>query len=214
MNSKEKVDVKAMEKELKQDPDYRKANILYRTGMIILCVMMIVEAVFALMKIQIVIGETFCNYYFYPLLLIPLVMVNIGLYQIRNVSKKHNNYRLKSNTMWLYLFAALGVLIVISGIMAIIKSPYNHAKTEEVTLHSGEQVLMVSMNKRDDIIPIFHVQDQYTIEVYQNFGPFKKRIIASEPSPMKISYTIEKGENNKSILVVSEGTKGQIYYID
>ncbi len=195
------------------DPLYRKGNAIYRVGMIILCVLLIINALLRLLKIEIVIGGAFCNTYLYTLIIIPCIMLVIGLNKTRKAGKQYNNYNVQGNTIWMCVMIAFVVLIALFCTADIITSPYNNAEVEDVIGRQGQNMKTVKINSADGMISFGEKEDVYVVEVYKDYGLFMKKIISSDPvSTDRFTSRVQTGiEENDYILTVNISGQSQIY---
>lgn len=196
------------------DPLYRSGNLIYRIGMIILCVLLLINAVLRLAMIEVVVGDIFCNTYLYVLEIIPCIMLVIGLAKTRKASKQHNNYNLKNTTVWLTVMVIFTVLIGMLCVADIITSPYNNAEVEEVKGGRVDQNMKtVKINSADGLISFGAKENAYVIEVYKDDGLFMKRLLVTEPvNTDNFAKSVEKGKGEDDYtLTIRIGGQSQVY---
>ena len=194
------------------DAEYKKGCMIYRIGFIALFVLTVLILSANFLHIQITAGNIPINNFLYLVCILPVIPIFFGLEKSRKVCKKYGNYGLKSHTICLILFFVLTVLIAVFGIYGIVRNPYANAETSEITVRD-EEFTAVQINLADGTLNLGsgEVPDSYVVEVYKNYGIFRKRLAVSEPSNTRYQYTVKEGADDDSfILVVKQGSRGAI----
>lgn len=199
----------ANEESCQNDSRYQKGSRLYRIGMMMLGILVVITLIMKLLGIHIVIGNTFCDSFLMLLYLIPFGVIIAGMMTSQKACRQYH-YQEASSLIILCSAAVCFLLIGGVSINGIARSPYYHAEISEISLNSGSRVTAVCLNTADDKIALGDTPNAYQIQLYKTEGIFWQCLVASEPTEQKPAFSLEESDGIMA-LIVATGSRGDIY---
>ena len=193
---------------LNEDSTYRKGTKLYRAGLIMLLVFVIINIVFEFTGIKLVIANAILNSYFYLLYLVPLIMMSMGLYKSYKAAKLKKSKREKSHSVYFLFSFALTLMFAVFAAVTVIQNPYTDAVFTEEQLSDGDTVTVVDSNvSAHTLFSAADVGVVHNIEVFRKSGIFMMPVCSATSDSVNYSYYISESENgkNKYALSVTNG---------
>lgn len=182
-------------KKLTDDKAYRSGKALYDAGMLIFCILLMLNSIRFFLNMELYIGGVFCTSYINFAYMIPCIIMVIGLVKRVKTAQKYDTEE-KGDKTWLVIMSVLLALIALLGTAELIHPSYHVYETETVTTSDGKNFTVA----KSETVGIFEEEHEpvppaYNLDVYDINGIFAKRLISFYVH--KGSYEIAAEGNGK-----------------
>ena len=195
---------------LKKDKNYRKGKNIYDFGVLLMCVVLMMNFLRYMLGIEIMIGGVFCTSYFYFLAVIPLAMMITGIIISGKAAKAYDVK--EKNKLWLTIFSILSVFIIALGVSDIVSPSYRIYKVKDVSIDSTELVGVEYLRLKPFEEAPAELPDYHYVDVYRKYGIFLKKGIGA--AVYNGQYKIEKSGDNYTLSIIVLGNEEKFPFVN